>query len=107
MSPARRRQAVEHVCSRLRVSERRACLVLEQPRSTQRYELQVADDEYLLTERIIALAKEYGRYGYPRITALLRAEGWPVGRNRVSRIWRQQGLKVPRKQPKRGRLVGV
>lgn len=104
MSPARRCQAVEHVCFELGVSERRACQVLEQPRSTQRYEPRRADDEDLLTKRIIALAKQYGRYGYPRITALLRAEGWPVNHKRVERIWRQEGLKVPRKQPKRGRL---
>jgi transposase InsO family protein len=104
LSPARRRQAVEHVCSELCVSERRACQVLEQPRSTQRYEPRIADDEYLLTQRTIALAKQYGRYGYPRITALLRAEGWHVNHKRVERIWRQEGLKVPPKQPKRGRL---
>jgi transposase InsO family protein len=54
--------------------------------------------------RIIELAKRYGRYGYRRITALLRAEGWRVNAKRVERIWRQEGLKVPKKQPKRGRL---
>jgi putative transposase len=57
-----------------------------------------------LTRRIIELAKEYGRYGYRRITALLRREGWRVNHKRVERIWRQEGLKVPPKQPKRGRL---
>jgi len=54
--------------------------------------------------QIISLAIRYGRYGYRRITALLRAEGWRVNHKRVERIWRQEGLKVPRKQPKRGRL---
>jgi transposase InsO family protein len=54
--------------------------------------------------RIIALASEYGRYGYRRITALLRAEGFPVNHKRVERLWRREGLKVPAKQPKRGRL---
>jgi putative transposase len=57
-----------------------------------------------LVARIIELAKEYGRYGYRRITALLRREGWRVNHKRVERIWRREGLKVPKKQPKRGRL---
>ncbi|MFH1841607.1 MAG: IS3 family transposase, partial [bacterium] len=64
----------------------------------------LADDEPLLIERIIQFAKQFGRYGYRRITALLKAEGWHVNHKRVERIWRQEGLKVPRKQPKRGRL---
>jgi transposase InsO family protein len=55
-------------------------------------------------ERIVALACQYGRYGYRRITALLQEEGWRVNHKRVERIWRQEGLKVPRKQPKRSRL---
>jgi transposase InsO family protein len=62
------------------------------------------DDERLLTERIVALAREYGRYGYRRVTALLRREGWLVNPKRVQRIWRREGLKVPKKQPKRARL---
>jgi transposase InsO family protein len=53
---------------------------------------------------VVKLASRYGRYGYRRVTALLRAEGWPVNHKRVERIWRQEGLKVPRRQPKRGRL---
>jgi len=57
-----------------------------------------------LREDIIRLAQKYGRYGYRRITALLRAEGWPVNHKRVERLWREEGLKVPKKQPKRGRL---
>jgi transposase InsO family protein len=64
----------------------------------------VADDEAALTARIVSLATEYGRYGYRRITAMLRAEGWSANHKRVERIWRQEGLKVPAKQPKRGRL---
>jgi transposase InsO family protein len=64
----------------------------------------VKDGEPLLVARIVALAGEYGRYGYRRITAMLRAEGWRVNHKRVERIWRQEGLKVPAKQPKRGRL---
>ena len=92
------------VCERLAVSERRACLVLGQPRSTQRRELQGRDDEEALTADVITLARQYGRYGYRRITALLRDAGWTVNPKRVERIWRREGLKVPPKQPKRGRL---
>lgn len=86
------------------MSERRACQVLRQSRATQRYLPQVRDDEKPLTQRIIELAAVYGRYGTPRITAMLSTEGWSVNHKRVERIWRQQGLKVPKKQPKRGRL---
>ena len=86
------------------VSERRACRVLGQPRSTQRHAPRVADDEQRLTGRIVALAGKYGRYGYRRITALLHREGWRVNHKRVERIWRWEGLKVPQRQPKRGRL---
>jgi len=86
------------------ISERRACQVIGQPRSTQRYDKQVPGDEELLRQRIIELASEYGRYGYRRVTALLRNEGWIVNHKRVQRVWREEGLKVPQKQPKRGRL---
>lgn len=86
------------------VSERRVCHVLGQHRSTQRKAPRRADDEAALTEDIIALARQYGRYGYRRVTALLRDAGWHVNRKRVERIWRREGLKVPQKQPKRGRL---
>ena len=80
------------------------CRVIGQPRSTQRYRRVGADDEAALTEAIVRLASEYGRYGYRRVTALLRREGWHVNHKRVERIWRREGLKVPVKQPKRGRL---
>ena len=79
----------------LRVSQRRACRVIGQPRSTQRRLPVVRDDEEPLTGRIIELASRFGRYGYRRITALLRDEGWLVNHKRVARIWRQEGLKVP------------
>jgi len=104
ISPAMRRQAAEKVQRELAVSERRVCRVLGQPRSTQRYNLTVPDDEEILTSRIVALASQYGRYGYRRITAMLSLEGWSVNHKRVERIWRQEGLKIPPKQPKRGRL---
>ena len=93
-----------HVRETLSVSERRACRVLGQVRRTQRYTPKVADDEEALTENIVSLATEYGRYGYRRITALLKTDGWRVNHKRVERIWRQEGLKVPARQPKRGRL---
>ena len=105
MSPPRRRKAVDHVRAKLSVSERKACRVLlRQPRSTQRDFPKTADDEEPLTNRIVELATEYGRYGYRRVTALLHEEGWRVNHKRVERIWRKEGLKVPAKQPKRGRL---
>ena len=63
-----------------------------------------ADDEEALTKDIVALARQYGRYGYRRVTALLRDAGWTVNRKRVERIWRREGLKVLQKQPKLGRL---
>jgi len=62
------------------------------------------DDEAELTADIVRLASRYGRYGYRRVTALLRAEGWLVNHKRVERIWRREGLKVPKKQAMRGRL---
>jgi transposase InsO family protein len=86
------------------VSQSRACRVLGQPRSTQRRVLRTAEDEQRLTEAIVALATRYGRYGYRRITALLRQAGWAVNAKRVERIWRREGLKVPGRQPKKGRL---
>jgi len=95
---------VSRVREQLGISERRACRVLSQPRSTQRRRPQTANDEAALTADIIALAQQYGRYGYRRITALLRTAGWVVNKKRVERIWRREGLKVPAKQPKRGRL---
>ena len=86
------------------VSERMACRVLGQHRSTQRKISTTPDDEAALTADIVALAIQYGRYGYRRITAMLRQAGWTVNLKRVERIWRQEGLKVPAKQPKRRRL---
>jgi len=88
----------------LGVPERRACRVLGQHRSTQRKPSTRPDDEATLTAEIIALATRYGRYGYRRIAALLRHAGWVVNVKRVERIWRREGLRVPQKQPKRGRL---
>ena len=87
MSPARWRLCIEHVRRQFAVSERRVCVALGQHRSTQR-----------------KVPRRYGRYGYRRVTALLRAAGWLVNDKRVERIWRCEGLKVPARQPKKGRL---
>jgi putative transposase len=95
---------VEHVREKLDVSERRVCRVIDQPRSTQRHLPEVREDEQRLRSEIVRLASRYGRYGYRRVTALLKRDGWRVNHKRVERIWRQEGLKVPQKQPKRGRL---
>lgn len=95
---------MEHVRGKLGVSERRVCRVIDQPRSTQRDNPVVRDDEECLRAEIIRLASKYGRYGYRRITALLKREGFRVNHKRVERVWREESLKVPKKQPKRGRL---
>ena len=75
-----------------------------QHRSTQRKRPSGRPGEKALTNAIVQLAEQYGRYGYRRVTALLRRDGWHVNQKRVYRIWRREGLKVPQKQPKRGRL---
>jgi len=95
---------VQAVCEGLHVSERRACLALGQHRSSQRHRPQLRSDEDALTAAVIGLAHTFGRYGYKRITGLLQMAGWNVNAKRVQRIWRAEGLKVPKRQPKRGRL---
>ena len=95
---------MELVIAKHGVSERLACRILGQHRSTQRKQPTRPDDEAVLTADITSLATQYGRYGYRRITAMLRQRGWHVNAKRVARIWRLEGLKVPSKQPKRGRL---
>lgn len=86
------------------VSERRACRVIGQCRATQRYSSRKEEEDERLRSDVIRLASKYGRYGYKRITALLRQDGWHVNHKRVARIWREEGLKVPSRQPKRSRL---
>ena len=87
----------------LGVSERRACRTLGQHRSTQRKIPCGLPDEERLTEDIIALTRDYGRYGYRMIAGMLNNSGWHVNHKRVERIWRREGLKVPHKQKKKGR----
>jgi len=83
------------------MSVRRVCGVLGQPRSTERYQPRESVYAERLAERLVALATEYERYGYRRVTGLLGNEGWRVNHKRVERIWRREGLKVPKRQPKR------
>jgi putative transposase len=87
------------------MSERHACRVVKQPRGTQRYRPTQRDDEGTRTQAIVTLASQYDLYGYRRITALLQRAGWQVGKDRVERIWRREGLKVPQKQKARGAVV--
>ena len=82
----------------LEVAQRRACRVLDQPRSTQRYTPRAPDRDRPLVQRMLDLVRRHPRYGYRRITALLRQDGWAVNRKRIHRLWRQEGLKVPQKQ---------
>ena len=86
------------------MSERWACRLLGQHRGTQRYAPIRRVDEDALTAAIVALASHYGRYGYRRVTALVNQAGFQVGKDRVQRIWRREGLKVPQKQRPRSRL---
>jgi len=104
VSPAKKRRAANELQEELQMSERRVCRVLEQPRSTQRQEPIVTIRELTLRAEIIRLACKYGRYGYRRIAEKLQMDGWRVNHKCVERIWRQEGLKVPQKQPKRKRL---
>ena len=93
-----------HVVTVLPVSERCACRAIGQLRSSYRYRPRLDPRQEQLRERIISLAKAYGRYGYRTVTDLLRLEGWDVGKDRVYTLWRHEGLQVPTKQPKRARL---
>jgi putative transposase len=95
VSPTRRRDAVRYLVRRHRVSERRACLVVGQHRSTQRYEAIVPDYELKLVRRMNELAAVHPRYGYRRVHALLVTEGWRINRKRIERLWRLEGHRVP------------
>lgn len=103
MSPARRRAAVGFLVKRRRVSERRACRVVGQHRSTQRYERVPAEYELRLVARMNELAAAHPRWGYRRVWAVLREEGWRVNRKRIERLWRLEGHRVP---PRRAKASG-
>lgn len=104
MSPRRKRAAAGELREKFSVSERRACRALDQPRSSQRYREKPRDDEAPLVKRMLELVREHVRYGYRRIAALLKREGWRVNVKRVYRLWRKEGLKVPVKKRKKRRL---
>ena len=87
-----------------KVSQRRACKVLGQPRGTQRYQPKIRSDEPAVIKRIDALVRRHPRYGYRRIHALLRREGWHVNIKRVHRLWKAKGYRVPVKTRKRRRV---
>ena len=96
---------MKHLQQRFEVSERRACRVVDQPRSSQRYLSTKADKDAALTQMIVALSGQNPRYGYRRVWALLRREGWEVNKKRVHRLWREADLKVPAgRRRKRQRL---
>ena len=106
MSPKRRHRAVEAVRRSLgpdRVSERRACQVLGQSRSTQRYAKRRPADEAKLLSEMRRLARRHPRWGSPRIHDGLRKRGWTVNHKRVERLWKEEGMQVPKKQQKRRR----
>lgn len=95
VNPTRRRDAVNYLTKRHRVSERRACKVVDQHRSTQRYQRTAPDFEQELVKRMNQLAERHPRYGYRRIRALLRSEGFEVNKKRIERLWRLEGHRVP------------
>ena len=104
MSPARRRQAVLVLMDRKGLSERRACEIVGQHRSTQRREPCIAADDAALRARLRRFSKDRPRWGYRRAHQQLLEEGWSVNRKRVQRPWREEGLRVPRRRRKRQRL---
>lgn len=89
---------------RLGLSERRACQIAGQHRSTQRHEPRRAVDDGALRGRLRDLSWERPRWGYRRAHATLRGEGWEINRKRVQRLWREEGLRVPQRRRKRRRL---
>ncbi|HEX6960674.1 MAG TPA: IS3 family transposase [Lacipirellula sp.] len=106
MSPSRKREAVVKLQDQFATSERRACQILNQPRSSQRRKTRPRDDEPAVIKRMLELARERPRFGYRRIAALLRQEGFRASATRILRLWRKEGLKVPKKKRKR-RAVGT
>lgn len=104
LSAARREVCVAGAMRRHNISQRRACRALQLSRSGVRYKKRVRSDEERLRHDIKALSMKHKRYGYKRITALLRRDGWRVNRKRVERIWREEGLRVPKRRQKRKRI---
>ena len=96
-----------HTQRYFRVSERRACRVLDQPRSSQRYISAKAVKDTAVVQKMVALCRENPRYGYRRVWALLGREGWEVNKKRVQRLWREAGLKVPAGRERKRRRLGT
>ena len=104
VSPARKREAVKHLEAKLQVSQRRACKVIRQPRSTQRYAAQRPGKDAKLVAELRRYAVKHPRAGYRMAAAHLRRRDQKVNEKRVARLWRQEGLRVPRRQRKKRRL---
>jgi len=103
VSPLARRSAVKYLTKQGKCSQRRACVVVGVSRSVVRYVARKRQDEARLVKKIHKLAIRNSRYGYRRITVLLRREGFRINRKRVHRIWKSEGLGLPRRRPKRRR----
>ncbi len=104
VSPSQRRRAVEMLQQRLGVSQRRACRIVHQHRSTQRYRAKVTDPDRDLRAELRSFAEAHPRWGYRRAHAILRRRGWVVNPKKVQRLWRAEGLRVPPKRRKRRRV---
>ncbi len=104
MTAAERREVVLALMAGHKVSQRRACEVIGQPRATQRRRPRDKAKQARLVKRMLELVRDNPRFGYRRVWALLVREGWKVNRKRVYRLWRASGLRVPRKGHKRRRL---
>lgn len=100
MKPSRRRPVVEYLCGGYGVSERRACQVARVPRSTRRYRSS-KDAQTALRQRIREIARTRVRYGYRKIRVLLNREGWKVGKKRVYRLYREEGMGLRARPPRR------
>ncbi len=104
MSPSRRRRGVLVLQDRLGLSERRACQIAGQHRSTQRRVPLRAPEDAALRARLRKVSRDRPRWGYRRAHATLLGEGWELNRKRTQRLWREEGLRVPQRRRKRQRL---
>jgi putative transposase len=98
---------VKHLQKNFCVSERRACQIVDQPRSSQRYISTRVQKDMDLSEKMVVLSRKNPRYGYRRVWALLRREGWAVNKKRVHRLWREAGLMLPATRERKRRWMGA
>jgi putative transposase len=103
VSPQAQRSGVEYLMAQWQYSQRHACELVKVARSSARYQSRIHPEEVELTAQVRQLAQGHPSYGCPRITALLRREGYPVNHKRVHRLWKQEGLQLPRRRPRRQR----